>query len=79
MQSHDYIYTPAGDFWPAARVNARLPPVKLFDKSGNPIIDQKTGDQKKMIGEQMASQICARRADDLGAGTAAARPGQTDR
>ena len=48
MQSHDYIYTPAGDFWPAARVNARLPPVKLFDKSGNPIIDQRTGDQKKM-------------------------------
>src|SRR5271163_1004850 len=27
MQSHDYIYLPAGDFWPAARVNARIPPV----------------------------------------------------
>jgi hypothetical protein len=49
MQSHDYIYMPAGDFWPAARVDARLPPVKLFDKNGNPIIDQKTGAQKKKL------------------------------
>ena len=49
MQSHDYIYTPGGDFWPKARVDARLPPVKLFDKNGNPIIDQRTGDQKKML------------------------------
>ena len=49
MQSHDYIYMPAGDFWPAARVDARLPPVKLFDKSGNPIIDQRTGTQKKIL------------------------------
>ena len=24
MQSHDYIYLPAGDFWPAERVNARI-------------------------------------------------------
>jgi Family of unknown function (DUF5906) len=47
MQSHDYIFTPAGDFWPAARINARLPPIKLFD--GNvPIIDPKTGLQKEI-------------------------------
>ena len=49
MQSLDYIYTPAGDFWPAARVDARLPPVKLFDKSGNPIIDEETGRQKEIF------------------------------
>ena len=48
MQSLDYIYMPAGDFWPAARVDARLPSVKLFDKSGNPIIDEETGDQKEI-------------------------------
>jgi Family of unknown function (DUF5906) len=49
MQSLDYIYTPAGDFWPAARVDARLPSVKLFDKSGNPIIDEETGRQKEIF------------------------------
>jgi hypothetical protein len=48
MQSHDYVFIPAGDFWPAARVNARLPPVKLFDKGGLAIIDPKTGAQKLM-------------------------------
>ncbi len=48
MQSHDYVFMPAGDFWPAARIDARLPPVKLFDKSGAPIIDAKTGEQKQI-------------------------------
>jgi Family of unknown function (DUF5906) len=49
MQSLDYIYMPALDFWPAARVDARLPSVKLFDESGNPIIDEETGDQKEIF------------------------------
>jgi hypothetical protein len=48
MQSHDYIFKPAGDFWPAARVNARLPKVKLFDGSGQPVIDEDTGEQKEI-------------------------------
>ena len=48
MQTHDYVYMPGGDFWPAARVDARLPPVPLFDKSGKPIVDDKTGAQKEM-------------------------------
>ena len=48
MQSHDYVFMPAGDFWPAARVNARLPPVKLFDKGGLPTVDPKTGAQKQV-------------------------------
>ncbi len=39
---------PGGDFWPAARVDARLPPIPLFDKSGKPIVDEKTGAQKEM-------------------------------
>jgi hypothetical protein len=43
MQSHDYVYLPAGDFWPAARVNARLPPVPLKDKAGKPVINKTTG------------------------------------
>ena len=48
MQSHDYIFKPAGDFWPAARVNARLQKVKLFDGSGHPVIDEDTGEQKEI-------------------------------
>jgi Family of unknown function (DUF5906)/RepB DNA-primase from phage plasmid len=48
MQSHDYIFMPAGDFWPTTRINARLPPVKLFGKDGAPIIDPKTMAQKQI-------------------------------
>ena len=28
IQTHDCVFKPAGDFWPAARVDARVPPVK---------------------------------------------------
>jgi hypothetical protein len=48
MQTHDCVFKPAGDFWPAARVDARVPPVKLVDKNGAPIVDEKTGKQKQM-------------------------------
>ena len=27
MQSSHYIFTPSGDFWPASRVDARIPPI----------------------------------------------------
>ena len=47
MRSHDYIYMPSGDFWPAARVDARLPPVPLLDRSGAPIRNKK-GEQKEV-------------------------------
>jgi hypothetical protein len=46
MQSHDFVYLPAGDFWPAARVDARLFPIPLSDKNGKPIMDKKTKEQK---------------------------------
>jgi Family of unknown function (DUF5906) len=48
MQSSYYVFLPGGDFWPAARVDARLPPVKLLDKDGVPIIDAKTGVHKQV-------------------------------
>ena len=79
MQSHDYIYTPAGDFWPAGRVDARLPPVKLFDKSGNAIMDQKTGDQKKMWASNWLAKYAPVEQMTWAAGWASLRPGQTDR
>lgn len=34
MPAHNYIYIPARDFWPAASVNARVPPVREVDASG---------------------------------------------
>jgi hypothetical protein len=52
MQSHDYVFMPAGDFWPASRVNARLPPVMLFGKNGLPLLDLKTGIQKQMAASE---------------------------
>ena len=48
MQTHDCIFMPAGDFWPAARVDARLPPVPLVDRDGLPVVDEKTGEQVEM-------------------------------
>jgi hypothetical protein len=38
MRSLDYIFKPTGDFWPAERVNSRIPPVPLFDKAGRPVL-----------------------------------------
>ena len=48
MQSYDYVYMPGGDFWPAARVDARIASVPLRDKAGKPVINKKTGEQKTM-------------------------------
>jgi hypothetical protein len=39
MPLHNYIYTPTRDPWPAASVNARVPPVPLLDAAGNPVTD----------------------------------------
>jgi hypothetical protein len=43
MQSPKCIFLPSGDFWPAERVNARLPPIPRLNAKGQPMIDQKTG------------------------------------
>jgi len=45
MQSRGYVYLPAGDFWPAERVNARLPPLPQID-GGQPVINEKTNKQE---------------------------------
>ena len=38
MPTQKYIYTPNGDLWPAASVDARVPPCEVVDASGNPIL-----------------------------------------
>jgi hypothetical protein len=45
MPMHSYIFMPSREMWPAASVNARIFPVPLFDKAGNPSLN-KDGAQK---------------------------------
>ena len=40
MPMHNYIYTPSRELWPAASVNARVPPVPLFRRDGKPVLDE---------------------------------------
>ena len=35
---HQYIFAPSRELWPAASVNARIPPVALVDSHGQPIL-----------------------------------------
>jgi hypothetical protein len=46
MPMHSYIFTPCREMWPAASVNARVPPVPLVNKGGAPVLDS-DGKQKK--------------------------------
>jgi hypothetical protein len=45
MITHSYIYMPSRELWPASSVNARIPPVPLFDADGRPIL-KPDGEQK---------------------------------
>ena len=45
MPMHNYVFVPCRTPWPAASVNARVPPVALFDAAGNPVLDD-AGKQK---------------------------------
>jgi uncharacterized protein DUF5906 len=45
MPMHNYVFVPCRTPWPAVSVNARIPPVALFDADGNPVLDDK-GKQK---------------------------------
>jgi hypothetical protein len=41
MPSHDYIFTPSRETWPATSVNSQIRPVPLFKKNGKPELDEK--------------------------------------
>jgi hypothetical protein len=41
MPLHTYIYSPTREPWPAASVNARIPPIPLFEPDGTPILNNK--------------------------------------
>jgi Family of unknown function (DUF5906) len=45
MPQHNYIYTPSREPWPASSINARIPPIPLFDNRGRPVLKD-NGKQK---------------------------------
>jgi hypothetical protein len=47
MKSRMFMYVPARELWPAASVDARIPPIILRDGNGNAILDEK-GNEKPM-------------------------------
>lgn len=51
MPSHNYIFAPNGESWPATSVNSRIAPVLLFDPAGQPILDER-GNQKRIAANQ---------------------------
>lgn len=41
MPSHDYIFVPSRETWPASSVNSRIRPIPLKKKNGKPELDEK--------------------------------------
>jgi hypothetical protein len=40
MPSHSYIFTPCREIWAGPSVNARIPPIAVLDKHGQPTLDK---------------------------------------
>ncbi len=55
MPQHNYIFTPSGEMWPASSVNARIPPIALTGRNGEPIIGD-NNKPKKMTAAQWLDQ-----------------------
>jgi len=47
MKSRQFMYVPARELWPAASVDARIPPVPARDVTGNAVLDER-GKPKKI-------------------------------
>jgi hypothetical protein len=39
MPTHQYIFAPTRCLWPAASVNARIPPIVDTNRNGNPVLE----------------------------------------
>jgi hypothetical protein len=48
MPLHSYIYAPCRELWPGASVNARVPPIPVFDAGGRSVIGEEDGKPVKM-------------------------------
>lgn len=51
MPSHNYIFAPNGESWPATSVNSKIKPIPLLDGKGEPIADDK-GKPKRIAANQ---------------------------
>ena len=58
MPTLKFIYTPNGDLWPAASVDARVPPCEVVDASGNPIL-KPTGEPLRELASDWLSSHAA--------------------
>ncbi len=47
MPMHSYIFEPTREMWPAASVNARIPPIPVLESDGKPALDE-SGNEKKL-------------------------------
>jgi hypothetical protein len=47
MPMHNYIFAPSRETWPGSSVNARIPPIPVFDAQGKPVLNNK-GEQETM-------------------------------
>jgi hypothetical protein len=55
LPTHGYIFVPTREIWPAASVNALLPPVPVFDEDGQPVLNEK-GEQTVMQASRWLDQ-----------------------
>ncbi|WP_395710470.1 PriCT-2 domain-containing protein [Reyranella sp.] len=55
MPQHVYLFAPTGDPWPAASINARLPPVRLCNADGSPLLGE-NGKQVKLAASKWLDQ-----------------------
>lgn len=55
MPSHNYIFGPSGEAWPATSVNSRIAPVPLVHSDGNPVLDD-DGEQLRLPANKWLDQ-----------------------
>jgi hypothetical protein len=46
MPTHRYMFAPSRELWPAGSVNARIPPVPIFDAHGRPVLDAQNNQKR---------------------------------
>lgn len=51
MPSHNYIFAPSGESWPATSVNSRIPPVQILGRDGEALTDD-NGKPKRIAANQ---------------------------
>ena len=58
MPTHRYLYRPARDVWPGSSVNARIAPIPLVDKDGQPVLNK----QREQVTQSASTWLDTNRA-----------------